>query len=615
MRINELEYCLSRLPDEARRHFAAQLGLKGKVSPAELEQTLMDPNYYAHALKQMDNQERKWLWFILFQSEFGKIKKQELYPPKNLSLSSVVFRQLMGKACRRGWIVGLRNRQLELVYYCPKEVRTGWAKALLREQSRQPLDEDAVTTLHANAFMVGQAFFHLLSSLSHEPWLLNKTGKIPQKELRKMDVELELEDIHLSWSGWTHFLLDVARSLQLIVETGKYARVNKTRWMSWLWQSWEDSISILYEAVCHVLLENHPRVEGYRLILEQLPTGKWYGIEQICRQVQILLGVRDSPGTVEELRDHWLIPMACMGWLEFGMTEAGEHCLKWLAYPPRSWEDPGNIPAYPESELEIYVPYHFPWNRRYELSQWADYMGGDYILVYEINERSLRRSFQYGWTIEKMTGRLEAWANGELPPVFSERLRDLWGRMDAVYLSTWTYLKQSGKADAEWAERLSETDWEIRKCSKSECFINATPSQIAAWLQARGKDVCLGERRLPAEEKIKSVNWAIDFQGLKDCRVETPDLGRTNNSLSLPKAWFSGPRRYGPEMTREVVRQSVAHQIPLLLVQDGQKLEVCPEDLCYEQGEWVFEAMVGNEQKKVKLARIQALQLLSPSSS
>lgn len=614
MRLSELEYCLSLLPEQARLEIADCLDLRGKGSPVEIEEKLTDLDYYACSLEKMDDQERKWLWSILFESRSGKIKKQELYQPQYRSLSSAAFRQLMEKACRQGWIYGLRNKQMELVYYCPEEVRTGWAKALLREQSIHPLNEDAVIPLYANPFMIGQAFFHLLSSLSHEPWLLNRTGKIPQKELRKMDVELELEDIDLSWSGWTDFLLEVARSLKLIVESKRYLRVNKTRWMSWLRKPWADSITLLYEAVCHTLLKNRPRLDGYRLLLEQLPTGKWYGIEQICRHIQISLGAKGCPETIEELRDYWLIPMACMGWLESGKTKTGEICLKWIAYPPRVWECPRENPIYLEPELEIYVPYHFPWDKRYELSEWADFMGGDHILVYEINERSLIRAFRHGWTAERITKRLEAWINSGLPPVFSERLRDLWKRLNAVYLSTWTYLKQPGQTGSTaWTDCLSGTDWEIKKWSESECFINATPAQVAAWLKEQGqKNVYIGERWLISDEKIKNVDWTSDFQGLRDCRVEYQKASR---SFSLPKAWFSGLRPYGPEMVREMVRQSIAYQIRLLLVCDGEKLEVCPECLRFEQGEWAFEAIVGEKQTKIKLAQIQALQLLPPSSS
>lgn len=614
MRLNELEYCLSLLPEKARLEIAGRLELKGKRIPAEIEEKLTDSDYYACSLEKMNDHERKWLWFIMFESQSGKIKKQELYQLRYCSLSPVVFRQLMEKACRQGWIYGLRNKQMELVYYCPEEVRAGWAKALLREQPIRPLNEDAVTPLYANPFMIGQAFFHLLSSLSHESWLLNRTGQIPQKELRKMDVELELEDIDLPWAGWTDFLLEVARSLKLIVKTKRYLRINKTRWMSWLRQPWADSITLLYEAVCHTLLKNRPRLEGFRLLLEQLPTGKWYGIEQICRHLQLSLGAKGHPETVEELRDDWLIPMACMGWLESGKTRTGEICLKWVAYPPRVWKPPGEFSVYLEPELEIYVPYHFPWDKRYELSEWADFMGGDYILIYEINERSLTRAFRHGWTEEKMTKRLEAWINGGLPQVFSERLRDLWKRLNAVYLSTWTYLKLPGQT--AWTDCLSGADWTIKKWSESEYFIDATPAQVSAWLREEGqKNVWIGGRWLISDEKIKYIDWTSDFQGLRDCRVEYPYSQKTSPSFSLPKAWFSGLRPYGPEMVREMVRQSIAHQIQLLLIRDGEKLEVCPECLRFEQGEWVVEAMIGKKQTKMKLSRIQALQLLSPSSS
>ncbi len=612
MHASELEYCLSLLPEKARREIAARLGTKDKGIAVGMEQILSDPGYYTHTLEKMDDHERKWLWFILFQSSSGKIKKQELFQPQKLAFSAVEFRQLMERACRQGWIYGLRNEQMELVYYCPKEVRMGWAKALLREHSLPILNEDTVTPLNANPFTIGQAFFHLLSSLSHEPWLLNRTGTIPQKELKKMDVELELEDIDFSWSGWTHFLIEVARSLKLIVETKKYARVNKTRWISWLRQSWEDSVSLLYEAVCHTLLRNFPHLEGYRLLLEQLPTGKWYGIEQIFRQIKISLGQSDHPETVEELRDRWLIPMACMGWLESGKTKAGENCFKWLAYPPRVWDRPGNTAIYLEPELEIYVPYHFPWDKRYELSRWADFMGGDHILVYEVNERSLNRAFQYGWKVEEITGRLEEWTNGRLPSVFSERLRDLWKRLDAVYLSTWTYLKKTDKTDSTaWVDRLSGAGWKIKKWSESEVFIDAAPVQVAAWLREQGqKNVSIGGRWLFSDEKTKSVDWTIDFQGLRGCRVEYPNIRGKSSSLALPKAWFSGLRPYGPEMAREIVRQSIARQLPLLLVQNGQKLKAHPECLHYERGEWVFEAFVGKKRTKMKLANIQELQLL-----
>ena len=76
------------------------------------------------------------------------------------------------------------------------------------------------------------------------------------------------------------------------------------------------------------------------------------------------------------------------------------------------------------SDAEVYVPFHFPWEKRHELSLWADFMGGDYMLVYEINERSLVRGLQYGRTVDKILEKLEAWA-GEVPSSVTERLLDL----------------------------------------------------------------------------------------------------------------------------------------------------------------------------------------------
>lgn len=608
MRVKELRFCLTSLSDTERSRIAGTLDLKEKDPLEAMEQKLTDPAYYKDLFQTMDRHTRKWLWSVF--SSGGKIKKQALYQEKKFPLSKVEYQRLMNEACKRGWVYCLRNQHMELMYYIPWEIRVAWASSFLHAQSFRALDEDRVIPVKTNPLKVSQAFFHFLSSLSHDPWLLNRTGCISKKDLKKMDVELDLDDVNESWPGWSCFLLEVARLLKLITETKKHVGVHQKRWKSWLATPWEDTMRHLYDAIRHVLLKHHPELDGYCLILEQLPAGKWWGLEEICRRIQMDDPLKTPFNLVERLQDCFFIPMACMGWLEWGETTKGEPCLKWMPYPPREWEHPGEMPVYIDPEPEIYIPYHFPWKKRYELSLWADYMGGDHMLVYEINERSIKRGLQYGWTIDKLKERLEEWT-GEVPPLFMERMQDLRKRIDAVTLSAWTCLKiEQDSKRTDVPDRLHEAGWEVKKHSDSEYFIKGTPGEISAWLIGLNEEVLIEKKDWSSCDGGEKEKLKIDFEGVLDCRVEFPKPEK----ITLPKAWFSGLRSYGIKMARELVRQSISHGLPILMAYQGEKVEVHPERLRYEKGEWVLEAVVGEDRRKICLSDVEAFQML-PSSS
>jgi hypothetical protein len=606
MRVKELRYCLTSLPGEKRKQIADALALNEEASLEAMERKLTDPAYYQDCLKKMDRKAHRWFWSVFLKG--GKIKKQALHQEKKLPLSKVEYQRLLDAACGRGWVYCLRNRHLERMYYVPWEIRVAWARSIPVAQSLRPLDEDRVHPVQSDPLKASQAFFHFLSSLSHEPWLLNRTGQLSQKDLKKMDVELDLDDVHASWPGWSVFLLETARLLGLVTETNKHVAVHQKRWKSWLSTPWPKSVAQLYDAVRHVLLKDHPELDGLCLILEQLPAGTWWGLEEVWRRLQTEVPLKMPYHLIKRLQEEFIIPMACMGWLESGRTEKGETCFRWMPYPPREWVDPGEMPVYVDPAPEIYVPFHFPWEKRHELSLWADFMGGDHMLVYEINERSLARGLQYGRTVDKILETLEAWA-GEVPSPVKERLLDLKKRTGAVTLSTWTCLKiENDDGTNEWPARLEEAGWEIKKLNESEYFIKETPGRVRAWLKRQNREAIMEKKEWPGQ----AGNLESDFEGIRDCRVEFPEP----EPVPLPKAWFSGLRPYGINMAREMVRQSISHGLPLFMEYQGRKMEVHPEHLRYENGKWMMEALVGTERKNIHLGEVKAFQLLpSPSVS
>ena len=317
MRVRELRYCLTSLSDAERKHIANALDLQ-EESLAAMEQKLTDPAYYQDCLQKMDRKTYRWFWSVFLKK--GKIKKQALHQEKNLPLSKVEYQHLLDAACGRGWIYCLRNRHMERMYYVPWEIRVAWCRSISVAQSLRPLDEERVIPVQSNPLKASQAFFHFLTSLSHEPWLLNRTGHLSKKDLKKMDVELDLDDVHASWPGWSGFLLETARLLGLVTETKKHVAVHQTRWKSWLSTSAEKVFGQLYDAVRHVLLKDHPELDGFCLILEQLPAGTWWGLEQFWRRLKTEVPLKMPFQFIKRLQEGFITPMACMGWLESGRT-------------------------------------------------------------------------------------------------------------------------------------------------------------------------------------------------------------------------------------------------------------------------------------------------------
>ncbi|MBH8602725.1 hypothetical protein [Thermoactinomyces sp. CICC 10522] len=619
---DDLRICLESLNEEEIRRIG-NLHSVADPDPGALAGRMTDPAYLRRCFQQMPSEKRAVLLYFLFASQNGVIREREI-PREQQKFGLKACRRKISEFFRGGWIFPVRNQFHERLYYLPAELRRAWIAALAAGSLPKPVNAASVMHCSEPSAGIWQAFFHFLFMLEQEPLLLTKTGQIPKKEAQKLDVELDLDASSLKetkWGKqdelppWISFLLELSQLLGLTERTSQSVRVRQMNWQQWLQLSFDQMMRILYQAVFNLLTAERNGLHGYLQLLECLEAENWYALKEII----CFLSEWDlpffSPALLEHLEKQLIDPLVAMGWMEKGQSGSGETYFRWLELPPKG-QVPDEVPFYIEPHMEIYLPYYFPLPQRYVLAQAADFMGGDRMLIYELNERSVQRARRYGLTGEDLLSLLAAWSGTEVPEPVKEQVIH-WFRQAPSILAESAFLLHGSPERLDRCRRILEKKGiNISEFTGERLIISAADFAAAqAALQESGQEVQQMHHSLHGndERNIKHVDWGRLLSPLKEWRVEThwpSGLDMRSNADKLPKIWTSGLRAYGREMVKEMVKQSIHYGFALKMEYQGDLITVSPQKVEYCGGDWLMHAKVGKEKKFYPLGRISRVQVM-----
>nr|WP_232345209.1 helicase-associated domain-containing protein [Paenactinomyces guangxiensis] len=312
-------------------------------------------------------------------------------------------------------------------------------------------------------------------------------------------------------------------------------------------------------------------------------------------------------------------PLQALGWLEIGQIPTGE-CFRLTGFPPRSGTG-DELPFYVQPDLEVLVPFTFPYTKRYQLAKFADFMGGDQYLHYEINEGSIRRACQLGQSLPEIIHLLVEWSCFPLPEIVQQQIENWAGQFQGVLLEPVVLVHTR---DESLADKLQDTalgqSWKVDRRGPS--CLSVSPSslgQVKEWLKKEGKRVSAIREPL-VKEGDKDLSgpeyWSQRLHVLHKAELDNhyPEMTEAwPGAKNIPKLWTSGLRSYHPSMQQELLRRSIEEQLDVRLEWKGQFLTVTPHQLKREGGECFLEGW-GPEGRKRRLSlnEITRLQIFIP---
>ncbi|SEM71503.1 helicase-associated domain-containing protein [Lihuaxuella thermophila] len=630
--IGELERCLNSLSDPVIGKIASGHGLS-QPERNQLSYLLTDPVYLKACWKQWSENEKRVLQTFLFKAPQGILKEPDLsgFPANGLSPSQ--FRYALLCLCRQGWVYTGRDENRERFYLCPLEIRRALAKVLMGSAVTPLGDEGEIKVVSPMTMGIWQALFHFLVTLDHQPWPLTRSGQISKRYAQKLDVDLDLDPEALTrtkWSGdgelppWVQLVTDLAEQWDLLERKEGYIMPKPARLQKWLQLSWGETVTLLYQAVRQALVSYWNEGEGYLTIMEIVEPGAWVSVKELvkARQLSYRQQTRSLDMEMHKLSGSLLRPLRELGWIEIGEAK-GELFFRWLDLPPFTGEVREELPVYVQPDLEIMIPYTFPFAKRYQLAEMADFMGGDHYLHYEITEHSIERACRRGYSLEQILQRLEEWSCFPLPDAVRQQIGHWVQQFDGVLLESVVLVHTPDRLTAEKLEQLALNQHLPVKRWSSTCLSipSSLSSQVEQWLRNEERNVSRIPEPLPGRitERGGFNDWWLPFahlgsEILEDRYSEPAEV--FPGIRQLPKIWTSGLRAYHPFMKREILRRCMEHQLDVRLEWRGNTVTVTPMELKLESGNWLLEAKeTEGKKRRFCLNEMERLQVLLPWSA
>ncbi|WP_188432788.1 helicase-associated domain-containing protein [Kroppenstedtia guangzhouensis] len=517
---------------------------------------------------------------------------------------------------RKGLLFRLRQHRLGWMYWCPRDVRRSFLQSRVQ---LPPLPEERRVEASQRFRGLWDPLFHFAVLLEDEGLNLTREGTVPRREERKLDAELELEEKWLTHSQWgegvgspaIRLVSDFLQALDILKKEGRQWKIQREPFRRWLQKPWPDRIAELFRLTEELLLKDRPAWDGLWWWMERHLTD-WVSAKEICLGWLSEIGGVPRPGFVKEVVERWLHPLAVMGWVEARAGTEGEQ-WRWT-----SWIQPGDeVPVmngYVKPDLEVLLPPFPPLTHRFLLAQFADYMGGETLLSYVLNPKSVRRGAERGLSAERMLDTLREISGGPVPDPVTENIR-LWAKENRPLLRKGWVLQFP--VDGSGKEEMGEVHSGLEPLSEGVFFLpEALVSSVRKQLAEEGRPPLELEEihwwsslpDTPSPEKAKELEAATVESRFPSLEEAIPGFNK------LPKVWISGLRSYHPGTLRNLLRQATDMKLDLL-IRSGENPPVrfTPLKMFQKEGYWHVTGRDGDGcSRRYTLEDFREVQILTP---
>lgn len=611
-----LTACLKGLTKEVRKPIADFYDCDpepGVLSDAILR--CLREDGFAGRLHSWEQTAMEWLcfrWGDRHLSEEGEL-------PKSISLTPSRFRTALVLLRRKGLVFRLRRHPSGWAFWCPREVR----RAFLSSRtpfSAVPLREEGLEDATPGCRGIWDPLFHFAVLLEREGMPLTRERRVPRREERKLEAELDLEEDLLTHSRWgkgteaptVRLVSDFLYSLGILkVETEQWT-VRLDVLGQWLRKPWTQRITELFRLTEDFLLEDCPAWDGFWWWMEQQGSG-WVSLRETCLGwLSETGGARRLPAFLKEVEERWFRPLAAVGWVE---TREGTEGGFWRWTPWLSAEEIPVMKGYVKPDFEVLLPPFLPLTHRFLLAQFADFMGGEILLSHVITPASVRRGAERGLSADRMLDTLrEISGDIPVPDAVADSIRR-WAGGSRPFLRKGWVLQFPEGAKRDFSEKeglelgleiLSEgiffvpadrVDSLRKRLTEGGCPL-LEPEQTSWWntlwdgspLQKKEEGAAAVENRLPSQEEA------------------VPGFNR------LPKVWTSGLRPYHPTTLRTLLQRAVEMELDLLFSTDDRPpARFTPDKMVQMEGYWQVTGQdAAGRQRRYTLEDFGKVQILPP---
>ncbi|MBW7474191.1 helicase-associated domain-containing protein [Paenibacillus oenotherae] len=471
-------------------------------------------------------------------------------------------------AVRRGWG--------EKLYFVPGDMFFHWHRSIY-ERGASPLPDNAdVWSEEAARSPLSLQLLHMLAELKRTGMKRTAKGLLAKRVIDKCAAQIELQPseamflkLALSDPSYTAYplhvgmMLDLAMKFQLLGTAPDSFLFHEDNWNLWLRASsgLEQEQALLRIVMEQYALGSSTAIATAAAALSGLEFMKWYAIEdsaarQWC-QLMVGLGWMERAECAKDIEG--MQSIESIQRMQSTQSVKGVEVYRWLIPP---WPYGGSTDAAEGTSGEagimiatdgdIYVPPHVPAAVRWQLEMVAARKQSDAVAVYRINEQSLAKALELGYTGPQVVQLLEAASGKPLPsPV---------------------YVGISGMMEDQWDAA-------------------ATKLSSAPALSER-------ERSEPLDCSAALFHAPGSFLAQYDPIVEVPAPQSLFSGLeAIPSAWLKGLRRYHPTTRRELLEQALRWRISVTLKCGDSLMPFVPERIESDKENWaVFGYEQGNEE-------------------
>ncbi|PTX58299.1 XPB/Ssl2-like helicase family protein [Melghirimyces profundicolus] len=559
--------CLNGLTDEARSRLSREH--KCGKDPRSLAEAIVDEVEKDGFEGRLHPWERVALEFLVFTQGDRPIPEGETSGRPSV-LSPSRFRTALVLLRRRGLLFRLRNRPAGWLLWCPREVRRAYSRSRIGEAPKEREVPEEIEDADP-ARGIWNPLFQFAVQLEREGIPLTREGNVPLTVERKLAVELNMDEESFSESRWeretgspaVRLAAGFTKRLGILQKEGGRWVPRSNRLHRWLCLAWDARIEELFCLTRDFLLEDRPRWDGLWWQMERCQGG-WFRFRETCLGWLALSGGAGKlPFFAEEVERRWLRPLQAMGWVERA-KHRGETFWRWLPWAPPVGGDFPEMKGYVKPDFEILVPPFLPLHRRFLLALFADCMGEDQYITYELNADSVRRGAEKGISPEEMLQLLEEISGYPAPENVAVTLRR-WAGDLPVLEEVW--LLREPKACGRWVSEEDRTAWNLDPVGDG---IYLVPSNRVKEVEKR-----LAEKGVSILQREEKDSWWEDLKegerGEGEQEEVAPVDGRDPSPeeavpgfQQLPKLWTSGMRRYHPSTLRELLNRAVSMELDVL---------------------------------------------------
>lgn len=619
----DIQQCWDQLSDKVRQKIA---GSHINVRPDSLPGALTDPAYWRTYARSLSEEERNVLnWFAIERGEdwlaFRELQGSEL------PLPSVVFRLVLTRLRQRGVLYAVRQKWGGTFYILPTDIREAWLSVELADTGTCEKETDVKVTRLAPPGILYD-LFHFLVMIERDDVVLTSKGQLHKRSIQKMNIELDMPEAPFQRAGWmnvegedlsnVHVVYRLAQKCGLLAgKAGERLRLEQDVLSRWLAMSYQEAGRELYEQMTKELLRTKPRYAACLWWMRQ--QAGWVSVRDMALFWTEQLGQAKTSWETfaAEWTDLCLEPFHASGWIDWAEGVSGK-AWRWSSLSPFS--ETMSVPhkGYVQPNFEWLIPLHFPLALRWKMAQFADLVQTDQMCTYDINESSVQRGMEKGWTAEEMLRFMYNHSRTPVPQNVEVSVRQWESQKGCVRLERAFILSCQDESLARELKQHPELRSGIKRSLGKKDFLveEHQVERLYALLNEAGYNPVTTERFHTREASSPGTRSEPKKKRL---RVENryPEWEEAVPGLAtLPKLWTSGMREYHPSTLKQLIQRALEMQLELEWCRErgNERYILYPTRLVNQDGEWRVEGVGRDDQPcQIRLAHMRQVRIRIPN--